>query len=265
MRGYEAWSYGDAFADVYDDWYADVSDVVATTTVLAELALAAGGPVLELGVGSGRLAVPLANRGLTVWGLDASTAMLERLRARPGGDQVRAVVGDMADPAAALSAAPGAPSAFGLVACTFNTLFLLTSENAQQACLRAAAGLLAPGGAVVVEAIVPAEGLTGVERVLEPRTIEVDRVVLTVSHHDPARQQVTGQHIELRETGTRLRPWVLRYLYPAQLDALAAAAGLTLESRWASWDRRPFDAASTAHVSVYRRAGPVRADEGPVR
>jgi len=265
MRGYEAWSYGDAFADVYDDWYADVSDVAATTAVLAELALAAGGPVLELGVGSGRLAVPLADRGLTVWGLDASTAMLERLRARPGGDRVRAVVGDMADPVAALAATPGAPSAFGLVACTFNTLFLLTSEEAQQACLRAAAGLLGPGGAVVVEAIVPAEGLAGVEQVLEPKTIEVDRVVLTVSRHDPARQRVTGQHIELRESGTRLRPWVLRYLRPAQLDALAATAGLGLESRWAGWDRCPFDTTSTAHVSVYRQAAPVRADEAPVR
>ncbi len=76
---------------------------------------------------------------------------------------------------------------------------------------------------------------------------------------------MTGQHIELRESGTRLRPWVLRYLHPAQLDALAVAAGLTLESRWAGWDRHPFDTASTAHVSVYRRAGSVRAEGGPVR
>lgn len=263
MLGYESWSYGDAFADVYDDWYADVSDVAATTEVLGRCAVAAGvdRPVLELGIGSGRLAVPLAERGLTVWGIDASTAMLERLAARPGGGRVRAVVGDMADPVGALGSVADAPPAFGLVACAFNTLFLLTSEEAQQRCLHGVAELLDHDGTFVVEAIVPALGAgAGVERVVEPRTIEVDRVVLTVSHHDPRRQLVTGQHIELRESGTRLRPWVLRYLHPAQLDALAEAAGLVLASRWAGWDRSPFDADSTAHVSMYRRRSRVRAD-----
>lgn len=254
MEGYGPSSYGDAFADVYDEWYGagagQAGDPQAAAAALAELA--GGGAVLELGVGSGRLAVPLAERGVPVWGIDASAAMLDRLAARPGGDKVRAVLGDMADPAAALAGA-GAPR-FAVVVAAFNTFFLLADDGAQERCLQGCAGLLAPGGAIVLECYVPGAPPAGVERVVEPARVAVDHVVLTVTEHDPVRQRVVGQHVELRAGGTRLRPWVLRYRYPEQLDELAAAAGLRLQGRWAGWDRRPFTELDRAHVSLYQAA-----------
>ena len=249
MDGYTARTYGDAFADVYDDWYRDVGDAATAAAVVAELA--DGRPVLELGVVSGRLAVPLTAAGVEVWGLDASPAMLERLADRDGGDRVHAVLGDMADPAAALATAEAAAPAFGVVVAAFNTFFLVTSEEGQAACLRSVASLLAPAGVVALECFVPADPPAAVERVLEPRTVAVDHVVLTVTEHDPATQVVRGQHVELRESGTRLRPWVLRYATPQQLDALAAGAGLRLVERWRGWDRGPLGGGDPMHVSVY--------------
>jgi SAM-dependent methyltransferase len=247
VDGYTARTYGDAFADVYDDWYADLGDTSAAVATIVDLA--GGGPVLELGVGSGRLAVPVAAAGVDVWGLDASPAMLDRLAARPGGERVRAVLGDMADPAAALDGAPP----FAVVLCAFNTLFLLAGAGEQERCLRACGPLLADGGVVVLECFVPGEPPDSVERVLETRTVAVDHVVLTATEHDPATQVVRGQHLELRESGTRLRPWVLRYATPAQLDAMAEAAGLQLAHRWRGWDRHPLADDDAMHVSAYVR------------
>lgn len=250
MDGYGPATYGDGFADVYDDWYEALEGLDAA--VAATAAVAAGGRVLELGVGSGRLAVPLAAGGLEVWGLDASPAMLARLAERPGGGGVRAVLGDMADPRPALAGAGADPDAgFAAVVVAFNTFFLLAAEAAQRACLAAVAGLLAPGGRLLVEAYVPADPPADAETVLEPRAVELDRVVFTVSTHRPAEQVVHGQHVELRDGGVRLRPWVLRYLHPGQLDELAAGAGLDLVERWAGWDRTPFHEGAPLHVSVY--------------
>ena len=247
MDGYTARTYGDAFADVYDDWYADVGD--AATAVRTVHELGGGGAVLELGVGSGRLAVPLAAAGCEVWGIESSPAMLDLLAARPGSDAVHAVLGDMADPAVAIAGA-GAPP-FAAVVAAFNTFFLLADDGAQERCLRSVVPLLAPGGVVVLECFVPADPPPAVERVVEPRTVAVDHVVLTCTEHDPVTQVVRGQHIEVRESGTRLRPWVLRYATPAQLDELAAAAGLDLAARWGGWGRDPLQPADAMHVSVY--------------
>jgi SAM-dependent methyltransferase len=250
VEGYGPATYGEAFADVYDDWYGDLEgldDAVATIGWLA-----AGDRVLELGVGSGRLAVPLAAAGAEVWGLDASPAMLDRLATRPGGDRVRVALGDMADPSPVLEAAGGRPGdGFAVVVLAFNTFFLLATADAQQGCLAAAARLLAPGGCLAIEAYVPADPPADADTVLEPRAVELDRVVFTVSTHRPAEQVVHGQHVEIRESGIRLRPWVLRYLRPEQLDELAGEVGLRLLERWGSWDRRPFSDASPLHVSVY--------------
>jgi SAM-dependent methyltransferase len=250
VDGYGPATYGEGFADVYDDWYGDLEGLDDAVATLA--ALAGGGRVLELGVGSGRLAIPLAAGGTEVWGVDASPAMLDRLAAAPGGSAVHGVLGDMADPSGALAAAGGEPGdGFAVVALAFNTFFLLAGEGAQRRCLEACAGLLAPGGCLVVEAYVPADPPKDAETVLEPRAVALDRVVFTVSTHRPAEQVVHGQHVELRETGVRLRPWVLRYLTPGQLDDLAAGVGLRRRDRWGSWDRQPFSDASPLHVSAY--------------
>jgi SAM-dependent methyltransferase len=253
VEGYGPSTYGDRFADVYDDWYADVSDVAACVERVASLAAqAGGGPVLELGVGSGRLAVPLAARGLEVMGVDASAAMLERLRNRPGGDAVRVVNADMAGAEALVSLPRPA-----VVLLAFNTLFNLPSQDAQQRCLATVARRLRPGGCVLVEAFVPRAGEdldTTVTKAVEPRRIALDEVVLTVSEVDHRAQTVTGQHVQLTEQGIRLRPWHLRFATPDQLDTMAARAGLALRWRHGGWAGEPFDDQATVGVSCYEQA-----------
>jgi SAM-dependent methyltransferase len=242
MRGYDDQSYGDGFADVYDDWYADISDVEATTAALS--ALADGGRVLELGVGTGRLALPLAAAGLEVHGIDSSEAMLQRMAAKPGAETVHTVRGDMVDH---LPAGP-----FALVFVAYNTFFGLLTEERQQACFHAVAARLATGGCFAIEAFVPeAEGepTSGVS----VRSVHADRVVLNVNVADPALQRAEGQYIDITESGgVRLRPWSIRWATPVQLDGMAHLAGLDLAARWSSFDGAPFGADSTRHVSVYR-------------
>ncbi len=251
VEGYEASTYGDRFADVYDDWYESVTDVEACVERVVSLAAeAGGGPVLELGVGTGRLALPLAAHGLEVHGVDASAAMLDRLRAKEGGDAVRLTLGDMADldldrPAAG----------FAVVLVAFNTFFNLGTEAAQRRCLQRVSALLAPRGRFVLEAFVPDDELAGGPRSnVTARHITADEVVLAVSRNDVEAQTVTGQHIHLTNQGIRLRPWHLRYATPHQLDDLAQEAGLLLDWRAAGWRGELFGAASAVHVSAYRRS-----------
>jgi SAM-dependent methyltransferase len=226
-----------------------VSDVAACTAKVAELAAAAGGgPVLELGVGSGRLALPLAALGLEVHGIDASAAMVAKLATKPGAGAIRVTVGDMAT----LDLVD--PPLFAVVLVAFNTFFNLPTEAAQQQCLRRVADLLAPGGVFVLEAFVPdaAEGL-GIDDAITPRRIATDEVVLSVSQRNRADQTVSGQHVHITEAGIRLRPWHLRYATPDQLDELAGGAGLELAWRSAGWAGEPYTDASSAHVTAYRR------------
>jgi ubiquinone/menaquinone biosynthesis C-methylase UbiE len=245
MEGYDSGQYGRSFADVYDHWYRDVSDIDATVHRVAVLAARrGGGRVLELGIGTGRLALPLAARGLHVTGVDSSPEMLDQLRAKAGSEQLDLVLGDMAD------LAVNGPFAAAFVA--FNTFFNLTTQDAQQACLRRVHAVLAPGGWFMLEAFVPPadeDDASGVSA----RTVEIDRVVLTAARRDVATQTISGQHIEITEQGVRLRPWMVRYAAPAELDAMAAAAGLRLVERHADWHGAPFHDASDSHVSVYRR------------
>jgi SAM-dependent methyltransferase len=249
-------AYGEAFADVYDDWYGESFDTAGAVELLRELAGA--GPVLELGVGTGRLALPLAARGLEVVGVDASTSMLDRLAAKPGAEAVTTVLADMADVAERVPrpAPPGGGAGYRLVFSAYNTFLNLDTEAAQQRCLDGVAALLADDGAAVVEVYVPAPPADVPVRSLGVARVLADAVVLTCTEHDPEHQVVTGQHVELRDGSVRLRPWRVRYLAPEQLDALAAGAGLALAERWADWRRTPFDDDSDTHVSVYRRAGP---------
>ncbi len=264
-------SYGEAFADVYDRWYRDVTDAEACVTCLVDLADEAG-PVLELGVGTGRLALPLARRGLAVTGVDASASMLAVLGAKPGADGVRVVLGDMADlDASPLDAAPrpatwGPPYALAFVA--YNTLFNLLDGRAQARCLAGLAARSRPTGRVVLETFVPTDPDPDDARVAAsppagaadpPPVVSVSRrsateLVLTSSRHDPRSQTVQGQHLQLTGAGLRVRPWRLHYQRPDQLDRLAAGAGLVLEARWGDWRRGPFDRDSPTAISVYRLA-----------
>ncbi len=245
VDGYGSDSYGEGFADVYDEWYADVTDVEAT--VAGVVGLAPGGRVLELGVGTGRVALPLAGAGCTVTGVDASAAMLDRLAAKPGGDTVTTVCGDMAD------RLPDGP--FDVVLATFNTFFNLTTEAAQRACLALVVDRLASNGRLVVEAFVPDADPDAPRSGVEIRHLGLDRVVLSVSRRDPLGQTVDGQLVELVDgRSARLRPWSIRYLTPDQLDAMAADAGLRCADRWSDWHGSPFVADDDIHISLYERA-----------
>ena len=250
MDGYGPSSYGDGFADVYDEWYSDVSDVDATVACIVELA--AGGPVLELGVGTGRLAIPLAGAGVAsgsvVHGIDTSTAMLDQLRAKDTEGSVVVHQGDMVDDL------PDGP--FHVVFVAYNSLFNLTGTGRQHACFAAVADRLAPGGRFVVEAFVPDDPPRAASEVTV-RSLTADRVVLSVSVHRADQHVAEGQFVELSaEGGVRMRPWMIRYASPAELDEMAATAGLRLEHRWRGFDDRTFRPDDERHVSVYRRDEP---------
>lgn len=244
MAGYGAETFGESMADVYDRWYRFPDDIASSVGRLLEWAR--GGSVLELGIGTGRIAIPLANEGLDVWGVDASPAMLNRLREEEGSDLVHAVLTDMAR-----LDLPSAPQ-FSLVYAVFHTFFNLVSEKAQQECLAAVHRHLSSDGRLVIEAFVPST--EGAIESVEIWRLELDKVVLSVSRDDRDQQTVMGQAIEIAERGIRLRPWKIRYLWPHQLDGIASEAGFSLEGRWSGWDYEPFDESSRIHVSLYRRS-----------
>ena len=249
MRGFDSTSYGDAFADVYDEWYGDVTDVAATAARVRELA-GSTGSVLELGVGTGRLAFPLAERGLNVTGIDASAAMLTKARTRAteaaGDGGVEVILGDMVEDL------PAGPFDVALIA--YNTIFNLIDAERQSRCFHEVAGRLTDRGCFVVEAFVPDhEAQPG--SAVTVRSMAVDHVVLSVSRHHPAEQRADGQFVEISESGgVKLRPWAVRWSTPEQLDAMAADAGLHVESRTADMAGSPFDDDSKAHVTVYRKS-----------
>jgi SAM-dependent methyltransferase len=248
MEGYDATTYGRAFADVYDEWYEGVTDVEAAVSTLTELALdgCERARVLELGIGTGRIAVPLANdERLTVVGVDTSEPMLDLLSIRDRDGRVEAHLADMID------GLPDGP--FDLVLVAYNTLFNLTGDGERRRCFEQVAARLRPGGRFVVEAFVPDEPARDGDDV-SIRTMTADRVVLSISRQDATRQTAEGQFVELTEAGgVRLRPWSIRYATPDQLDDDATAAGLELESRWVDMTRAPLDAHHDRHVTVYRR------------
>ncbi len=255
-------AYGRAFADVYDDWYGSdggSDDEVAATVARLHALAGPGGRVLELGVGTGRLALPLAGAGMAVTGIDASPEMLEMLRSKPGAESVTTVLADMARLDDALSTS----ARFDLVLCAFNTLFILPTRAAQQQCLDGVARRLDPGGNLVLDALAPEgsppaddPGAASGQPVGDVTVgrVDIDRVTLLVTRHDRARQTIAGQHVDITESGgVRLRPWLVHYLYPEQLDEMARAAGLSLVSRHEDWVGAEFREDSSRHVSVYRR------------
>lgn len=225
---------------------AEAPTTVATLVELAALARARDGRpgrALELGVGTGRLAVPLAEAGIEVWGIDNSAPMLDRLRAKPGGDLVHLVEGDFARVADLVD------GEFSLVYVAYSTLFELGSQAAQVSCIAGAAGHLSPGGVLAVEALAPDHTL--VEQSLAATHVGTDSVGLQVTRHDPVHQVVEGCDIHIDAEGTHLSPWTIRYVSMAELDLMARLGGLVLRSRWGGWQGQPFTAASPRHVSVY--------------
>ena len=240
LPGYDA----DA-ADLYD---ADVAESVDSTACVATLAaLAHDGPALELGVGTGRVAIALAQRGIALHGIDNSAAMLERLRGKPGGELVTTVDGDFAQFAL--------DERFALVFVVFDTITALDTQDAQASCFASVAAHLQPGGVFVVEASVPeraprTDAATGGYSLLV-KSMRPDRVQLEASWHDAVEQKIYTQWIYLRDGGVRMFRFAMRYAWPAELDLMARLAGLRLLERWGGWDRQAFTSSSQVHVSVY--------------
>jgi SAM-dependent methyltransferase len=229
----------------YDDDSSERFDpevLARTTGFLAELA--GGGRALELAIGTGRVAVPLAERGVPVAGIELSPYMLERLRAKPGADGIQVVEGDMA--------ADRVDGEFSLVYLVFNTITNLRSQEEQVACFENAARHLAPGGCFVVEVFVP------ILRMLPPGTtrhVFADEPgYLGYDVYDIADQIEWSHHVRLRDDGTyRHSAAPYRYVWPGELDLMARIAGLRLRERWADWDRTPFTGESEQHVSVWEK------------
>ena len=236
-------SFGEAGAEVYDG-DTQREDTLATVAFLEQLA--GGGPALELAIGTGRVALPLAARGIRVDGVDISPDMVVKLRAKPGGDQISVTIGDFAD--------VPVRGAYRLVYVVFNTLFNLLTQEDQVRCFENVAAHLTDDGAFVVEAFVPAF-LTRLrnDQYVDAEAVGVDAVRLDVGRHDPVAQRLDENHVVLSREGVRLYPVVTRYAWPSELDLMARIAGLHLKDRWSGWNREPFGATSNTHVSVYGR------------
>lgn len=234
--------YGESCAGVYDEWFGRVEE--AAVERLAEWA--GGGRALELGIGTGLVALPLAARGVEVEGIDSSEAMVARLRAKPGGEALRVTMGDFAE--------VGVGGEFKLIFVVFNTFYALQTQDEQVRCFRNAAARLADGGVFVLEAFVPDASLVGRGQEVKALTVTTERVGLKVSRHDPVGQKIRSQHVVFTDGGARLYPVEVRYVWPSELDLMARLAGLRLRHRWAGWNREEFSATSERYVSVYERA-----------
>ncbi|MFC4061223.1 class I SAM-dependent DNA methyltransferase [Planomonospora corallina] len=244
MTGFDASAYGRRSADVYDAVTGDVVGGSSTELAVDRLhELAEGGRVLEFGIGTGRLALPLAARGLAVAGIDASAEMLGVLRAKPGGDRIPMTVGDFST--------TRMDGEFSLVVLAYNTVFALPSQDAQLACFRNAAAHLRPGGRFVVEAWVPDLGAFRDRSALRLLSLSEDRVVIETARLLPAEQMMHTTKIVLTSGEVRLLPANHRYAWPAELDLMARMAGMEREHRWSDWTGAAFTDGSTAHISVY--------------
>ena len=241
MNEYIASTYGDHIADAYDELVSSCEDTAID--VLAELA--GGGRALELGIGTGRVALPLAARGIEVHGIDASDAMVSKLKAKSGGDSLTVTMGNFADVAV--------DGEFSLVFVMFNTFFALLTPEEQVRCFRNVAARLSAGGAFVIDAFVPDIRRFAGGQVVRTHALTTDSASLEVSQHDPVSQRVKGQLIVFKNDQIKLYPVELRYCWPSELDLMAQLAGLRLRHRWGSWTRGEFTSGSERHVSVYER------------
>ena len=239
MNSYSRETYGERVAGVYDEWYSDLEPQAIET--LAELAGA--GPALELGIGTGRIALPLAEKNVEIHGVDASSSMIEQLRAKPGGDRLKITKGNFAE--------VPVDGKFALVYVVFNTFFMLGSQEEQVQCFRNVAEHLAPGGCFVIEAFVPDVTRFSGGQVNWATKVTPEDVLLDVGKHDAVAQTVVSQKIVITEGNVRLYPAQIRYAYVAELDLMARLAGLRLRERWNNWKREPFTSESGKHISIY--------------
>jgi SAM-dependent methyltransferase len=226
----------------YDESSAEMFDPAVVDPVVDFLAAIAGtGPALELGIGTGRIALPLARRGVSVHGIELSKAMVARLRAKPGGDDIGVTIGDFATTAV--------DGTFSVAYLVFNTISNLTTQAAQVACFRNVAAHLEPGGCFVIEVGVP-----GLQRLPPGETIHVFHMSATrwgFDEYDVANQGLTSHHFWIVDGRVESLSMPFRYAWPAELDLMAQLAGMKLRERWSGWEGEPFMSDSRKHVSVW--------------
>jgi SAM-dependent methyltransferase len=250
VKNYEpVMSFGEETAAAYDDAQRfsktpSRRDRAAAVAFLEKLA--GGGPALELAIGTGWIALPLAARGIRVDGVDISPAMVAQLRAKSGGDQIAVTIGDFAD--------VPVPGAYRLIFVVANTLFNLLTQDDQVRCFENVAAHLTDDGAFLIEAFRP-DFLYRLRdhQYVDAEAIEVDEVRLDVARHDPVTQLLEESHVLLSRRGVRLNPIVTRYAWPSELDLMARIAGLRLRERWGGWNREPHTSTSHTLISVYGR------------
>lgn len=245
-EGYGPSTYGDRIIGTYDETHASLFDaehVAPAVDLLAKLAL--GGRALELGIGTGRIALPLAAKGVPIQGIDASEAMVAMLRAKEGGGDIPVSIGDFAE--------FELDTEFSLIFVVFNTFFAMLTQDAQVRCFQSAADHLGEDGVFVIEAFVPDLSRFVNGQSVAATLVETNLARLDASRHDAVSQLVTGQHVYLSEGGIKTYPVRLRYAWPSGLDLMARLAGLRLRDRWSDWRRSPFTATRTGHVSVYEK------------
>jgi trans-aconitate methyltransferase len=248
MAGYSASTYGDSFADVYDEWYADLDDADFVDGLAAALPQSPT-RILELGVGTGRLISQLlalrSHVTDTIIGVDSSTPMLEAASIRAFPPHVFLQQGDFS--------ATLPEGQFDLIFVGYNTLFNLPDEDAMRSCFRLVAQQLSPQGTFAIDVVSPLADQPGDH--VSVRTMATHEVVIAISTHDASAQRITGQFIQFADGATaRLRPWSVRYFTPTQLDALATEAGLVLVTRHADGIGTEYTPDSFRHVSRYSRA-----------
>jgi SAM-dependent methyltransferase len=234
----------DPVADFYDATSAHMfADEVLTPTVDLLAELAGSGPVLELGIGTGRVALPLAARGLKVAGIDASERMVEKLREKPGGNDVTVVIGDYSS--------ASVEGAFSLAYLVWNGLWNLRTQEMQVACFQNVARHLEQGGRFVIELIVP--DLLNISPGHNINPTRADTNGMSFDVYDVVTQRLTSNHFWITKEGLRSFPSDGRYAWPAEIDLMAQLAGMKLRDRWGGWKREPFTEASRSHVSVYEK------------
>ena len=234
--------FGERVAASYDEHSAGMFDPAVVGPAVETLAeLAGDGRALEFAIGTGRIALPLAERGVRVAGIDSSEAMLARLSEKPGAERIEAIAGDMAT--------TRVDGEFSLVYLVFNTIFNLTTQDGQVACFENAAAHLGSGGRFVIEARVPELQRLPLGQTVLPWRADPDGISYYV--YDVVTQRLSGRHFYVEDGALRPSPIEMRYAWPAELDLMARLAGMRLEQRWGGWGREPFTGLSPAHVSVY--------------
>ena len=242
MKGFGPRTFGDLYAEEYDTLHnpGTTDDCVYLIADLAH-----GRSILELAIGSGRIAIPLKARGFDICGFDASPDMLALLEQKPGGDEIETWMADMAD--------FSVDRRFGFAYLVFNTLYNLTTQDAQVRCFQSVAEHLEPGGQFLVEAFMPNRERFQDNQAVRTKHVSMDAVWLEAAQHNPVTQTIDFQRVRITEDATKLMPLAMRYVWPSELDLMAALAGLEPIEKWGGWNEQALRPTSDMYIALYQR------------